>query len=67
MQCPFLIELDRPYCETGSFGTLKPKPKEYRKYCTSRAYYQCRVYRVNTGNGDREKCLEYVSSRLVKA
>ncbi len=66
MQCPFLFKADKPYCETGAFGLMVPDPSDYRKYCTNRSYYLCQVYRANTGNGDKEECLEKISSRLVK-
>jgi hypothetical protein len=67
MQCPFLFKSDKPYCETGSFGMMVPKMSEYRRLCTNRSYYLCQVYRANTGSGDRKKCLEEISSRLVQA
>ena len=66
MQCTFLIEAERPFCETGAFGMMEPKTKEYRKLCVGSSYHLCRVYRANTGNGDREKCLESISSQLVE-
>ncbi len=67
MQCPFLFKAQKPLCETGSFGIMVPKVADYRRHCTNRSYYLCQVYRANTGTGDREKCLEEISSRIVKA
>jgi len=67
MQCPFLFKSEKPYCETGAFGMMVPRMSDYRQFCNNRSYYLCRVYRANTGNGDRKKCLEEISSRLVRA
>jgi len=68
MQCPFLsLGNKRPFCETGAFGLMAPKPGDYRKFCTNRSYYMCQVYRANTGTGDKEKCLQEIAPRLVQA
>jgi len=67
MQCPFLIEASNNFCETGTFGMIQVQNKDYKKYCSGRSYYLCEVYRANTGNGDHQKCLENISSRLIQA
>ena len=66
MQCPFLIDSNLQFCETGAFGMMQVENRDFKKYCSGRTYYQCQVYRANTGTGNVDECLESISSRLVE-
>lgn len=66
MQCPFLIEAKPALCETGVFGMIQTKTKDYKRFCTGRTYHLCQVYKANTGTADPKDCMASISSRLVK-
>lgn len=66
MQCPFLFKTKYPYCKTGLFGLMVPETLEYKKHCCNSSYYQCQVYKANTGVGDAEKCRQKIECRLIK-
>lgn len=66
MQCPFLIENDPPLCETGTFGMIQARTRDYKKFCSGRSFHLCQVYRANTGYGDPIQCKEDISARLIQ-
>ena len=66
MQCPFIFKTQYPYCKTGVFGLMVPEGQEYKKFCCNSSYYQCQVYKANTGLGDIEKCRMSIECRLIK-